>query len=263
MPNLPSFFRAAFAYAAFFYCQSSYAADALRVDIGHTEPWGYYATTERADSTQRSLPVGIIADIAEALSKESGISFEKNLTPLPRIWRNLKIGDADLSFLIRSEDRDGDVIYVGYLFSLDTLILARPGMAIRNYDDLYPLRIGVLRDIRLNHHFDHDSALKKLEFRDYEAMVDTLIAGRIDAVAGNQLSLEYLLYKRGFNQASQWPRLILQKSQVWAQMSRHSPHQTQAEKLRSAIDQLRSQGFFDHLLGHYGSVPARNNEQRN
>lgn len=253
----------ALGFVAFLLCQSGIAGESLRVDISHTEPWGYYVTTERADASHRSVPVGIFTDIADALSRESGISFEKSLTPLPRIWRNIKIGDTDLSFLIRSDDRDSDVTYVGYLFSLDTLVLARPGTTLRSYDDLGPLRIGVLRDVRLNQHFDHDPGLKKLEFRDYEAMVDTLIAGRIDAIAGNQISLEYLLNKRGFNQSSQWPRLILQRSQVWAQMPKRSYNQIFVEKLRNAIDQLRSQGFFDRLLGRYGPAQAKNAELAN
>lgn len=237
------------------------AAGGMRVDIGHTEPWGYYpSTTERTTTTRQSAPVGIIADITATLAKESGIATESLLTPLPKIWKNLKTGETDLSFLIRSEDRDNDVIYIAYLFPLDTILLARPGTTLRSYDDLAPLRIGVLRDIRLSHQFDHDSTLRKFEFRDYEAMVDTLLANRIDAIAGNSVSLEFLLNKRGLTQVSQWPRLLLQKNQVWAQMSKRSPYQQHSLKIRNTIDRLRNQGFFEQVIGRYTNHQGQNSE---
>lgn len=227
------------------------AGEVLRVEIAHTEPWGYYAAIDRPDATRRAEATGIVVDIASALSRESGLTFESTLIPAARIGRDLKNGDTDLSFIARTDERDGDVIYLGYLFTLDSILLARPGTLLRSYDDVAPLRVGILGDVQLNSHFDHDSNLKKIEFRDYEAMVDTLLAGRIDAVAGNNVSIELLLAKRGFGQISSWPRLLLQKSQVWAQMSKRSPFQQNTKKLHEAIERLRNQGFFEHLIERY------------
>jgi polar amino acid transport system substrate-binding protein len=233
-----------------------WGGESMRVEICHTEPWGYYTTTDRADANRRAQPAGIVADIASAISRESGIPFDSNLTPVPRIGRDLKTGEADISFLIRSEEHDTDVIYLGYLFPLDGILLARPGTTLRSYDDIAPLRIGVIGDSRLNYHFDHDSTLRKIEFRDYEAMIDTLLAGRIDAVAGNSISIEFLLAKRGFGQTANWPRLLLQKNQVWAQMSKRSAFQQHTGKLRTAIERLRNQGFFDHLIARYTTAQS-------
>lgn len=228
----------------------------MRVEICHTEPWGYYTTPDRADANRRAQPAGIAADIASAISRESGIQFDSNLIPHPRIGRDLKSGEADVAFLVRSDEHEADVIYLGFLFPLDGILLARPGTTLRSYDDIAPLRIGVLGDSRLNNHFDHDSTLRKTEFRDYEAMIDTLLSGRIDAVAGNSISIEFLLAKRGFGQTASWPRLLLQKNQVWAQMSKRSSFQQHSGKLRAAIEHLRNQGFFDHLIGRYTTTQS-------
>jgi polar amino acid transport system substrate-binding protein len=233
-----------------------WGGEALRVDICHTEPWGYYTTADRADASRHAQAAGIVADIASAISRESGIPFDSNLTPLPRIGRDLKTGEADIGFLIRSESNDADVIYLGYLFPLDGILLARPGTTLRNYDDIAPLRIGVLGDSRLNSHFDHDNTLRKIEFRDYEAMIDTLLSGRIDAVTGNSISIDFLLAKRGFGQTASWPRLLLQKNQVWAQMSKRSIFQQHSGKLRATIEHLRNQGFFDNLIARYIAMPG-------
>ena len=114
--------------------------------------------------------------------------------------------------------------------------------------------IGILKDIRLNPRFDGDGELHKVEVRDYETLVHMFISGRLDAVAGNSVSLPYLLQKRGFTVQS-LPKLTLQKTEVWAQMSRRSSQSAMLPRLRAAIDKLRSDGLFEAVLQRYHPRP--------
>lgn len=231
----------------------AYAEGVLRAALLHSEPWSYYSNDSADTRTAPPRIEGIMPEISEALARETGLAFRNQLVPYARMWRDLKTGDCDLAYGIRSSDRDDYVRYAGYLFSFDTLVIARPGVRLKDYGDLRELRIGLLQDIRLSPKFDRDRQLNKHEFRDYETMVEMLLAGRLDAIAGNSVSLDYLLRKK--RQSSQhWPRLVLQQSEVWAQLSRRSPHQADVEKIVAAIDKLRHRGYFEELLGRYGAL---------
>lgn len=233
------------------------AGDPLRLALPHSEPWSYYAADNTAKDGSTLVRTGIMIDIAQALSQESGLEFRQKLSPYPRIWRDLRAGDCDLTFAIRSPDRDDYVRYAGHLFTFDTIVVGRPGLKLASHEDLHGLRIGVLGDIRLSPKFDQDGQLQKIELRDYETMVEMLLAGRLDAIAGNNLSLNYLLNKRKPG-GPQWPQLLLQKTEVWAQFSRRSPRASDAEKLAEAIDRLRRRGFFEALLTRHAGDSWRN-----
>jgi len=222
----------------------------LRTCLMHTEPWTFY--TREAGNERKSVLAGIFVDISREVSRESGLSLEYTAMPYGRVAKELQSGDCDLTFLIRSDVRDSYVDYAALLFTFNSLIIARPQLQLRQYEDLKGLRIGLLKDIRLNPRFDGDGDLYKVEARDYETLVDMFLNGRLDAIAGNSISLPYLLQKRGVTPAS-LPKLVLQKTEVWAQMSKRSPQIGQLSKLRNAVEKLRNDGYFDTLLQRYRS----------
>lgn len=226
------------------------AGEPLRVALLHSEPWAYYSPDgpEKADSALAAT--GIMVEITRALSKESGLEFKHALTPYARIWRDIKAGDCDLTYGIRTSERDPYVRYAGHLFTFDTIVVGRPGVKLKSIEDMNELRVGVLGDVRLNLRFNQDSRINWIELRDYETMVDMLLAGRLDAVAGNSVSLVYLLQKRK-QAVLQWPQLALEKMEVWAQFSQRSVRVSEADRISEAIDRLRRKGYFDSLLARY------------
>lgn len=220
----------------------------LRVGLIHTEPWAFYS--REGSGERKNQLAGIFVDINRELARESGLTLEATAVPYGRVSKELQSGECDLTYLIRSDDRDAYVDYAGLLFSFHSVVLTRPGTALRNLEDLHGLRIGIVKDIRLNPRFDSDTSLNKVEVRDYETLVDMFLSGRLDAVAGNSVSLAYLLQKRGFaNQP--WSKLVLQKTEVWAQMSKKSAQLGTLPRLRSAIEKLRNEGFFETTLQRY------------
>lgn len=232
------------------------ADDGLRVALLHSEPWSYYSHDGADAKGARPRIEGIMPEISKALARETGLELRAQLTPYARMWRDLKSGDCDLAYGIRSSDRDDYVRYAGYLFSFETLVIGRPGVRLKEYGDLRELQVGLLQDVRLNPRFDHDGRISKHEFRDYETMIEMLLAGRLDAVAGNSVSLNYLLRKKQ-QPYQHWPRLALQQVEVWVQFSRRSPRQADAEKINAAVDKLRRQGYFEDLLNRHQGAAKR------
>lgn len=215
----------------------------LRVAVMHTEPWGFVAPGS-------SRLQGIWVDIAAALAADTGLSLNLQLAPYARVWRDLVRDRVDVSFLIRSPQREGKFIPVAHLFDFSSVILTRKGVIVGSYADLARLRIGVLQGIQLNPRFDQDNQLLKLPFRNYEILLHLLAVGRLDAVAGNSVSLAYLVRQRHLERqvGMSW---TLQRTPVWLLMSPHSSQQTVIPVLRASVSHLKQQGVFEKVLNRY------------
>jgi polar amino acid transport system substrate-binding protein len=218
----------------------AFAETQLRTLIMETEPWGFH------DPHTGQLQ-GIWLDIAEELEMATGISQEKKLAPYARVMESLALGDADLSYLIRSPDRDAEVVHAGRLFDFGSVIQAHPEVSLETYDDLQGLKIGVLQGIRLSPRFDLDQQLYKIPVRNYETMLTMLAAGRLDAVSGNSLSLAYLQEQMQM-QDDMGDRLVLQVTPVTVQLSNESPHLDLVPVITKAVEHLRETGRIQNIL---------------
>ncbi|WP_114418612.1 substrate-binding periplasmic protein [Marinospirillum perlucidum] len=216
------------------------SSERLRALIMETEPWGFY-------QPEQGELQGIWIDIARLLEDETGIEQQKRLAPYARVMESLALGDADISYLIRSPDRDDEVLHAGLLFHFGSVVQARQGIRLNDYEDLLGLRIGVLQGIRLSPRFDQDKRLHKISVRNYETQLNMLEAGRLDAIAGNSLSLAYLQEKRQLD-ALLGDRLILQVTPVTLQFSRSSGALELLPVMRQGIEDLRAQGRIQAVL---------------
>lgn len=212
----------------------------LQAVVMETEPWGFY-------NPETGEPQGIWLDIAQELEQVSGLQQNKRLVPYARAIHALAYGGADISYLIRSPDRDAEVEHAGHLFYFGSVIQARHGVELKTYEDLQGLRIGVLQSIRLSPRFDQDQQLHKVTVRNYENMLSMLAAGRLDAVSGNSLSLAYLQEQMQLQEIL-GDRLVLQVTPVTVQFSRQSEHLDQLPRIKEAVEQLSEAGRIHAIL---------------
>lgn len=222
-------------------------ANAVRASIMLTEPWGYYATDSSTEEKSKLKMIGIWVEISDLIEKESKVTIQKTLTPYPRIWQELENGDTDISFLIRSADRESIVNHAGHLFNFGSVALSRKGIALTKYEDLSGLQIGLLRGIRLSPRFDADTSLHKIEVRDYETLVNMLREGRLDVIAGNSVSIPYLLRKLDAKDIA-GQRLLLQSTPVTIHVSKHFTDKATAKRLEDAVKRLNRRGAIENIL---------------
>lgn len=207
----------------------------VRVLIMETEPWGY-----RSDETGEIQ--GIWPDIAMALFEGIDRGYTLEMAPYARVWRNLEFGLADVSFLIRSADREQMASI--HLFDFQSIVISRAGIEIKQYDDLYGLRIGLLRGVRLNPVFDSDDELKVMYLRNYEIPVSMLNIGRLDAVAGNSVSLDYLIN----SDIAISSRFVLQTTPVYIHFSVDSTQRELIPLLQRRVNELKRRGFMEEVI---------------
>jgi polar amino acid transport system substrate-binding protein len=220
----------------------------VRAAIMQTEPWGFLS--KAPDGGKAGAPVGILLDIAARIEAEAGVTMVKTLKPYARVWQELDLGSADISFLIRSADREGQYKHAGHLFDFGTVVLADKKHPLANYEALGGLRIGLMRGIRLSPRFDADTSLNKVEVRDYETMVQMLREGRLDAIAGNSVSLHYLVKLVGMEAlvGKQW---VLQVTPVTVHVSQLYGDHDALKRIETAVQRLKRQGAFESIIDRW------------
>ena len=208
----------------------------------HTKPWGYI--------NENGEFKGIFVDYSKELEKRSGIEFERSLAPYARVWRNLQNGKTDISFLIRSNDRDDIVEYVTKFITSSSVVVAKKGAKLKSYQDLKTLNIGVVRGVRLSKKFDEDSNLNKKEFRDYEILFHMFKEGRVDAVAGNIVSILYLAKESGIED-NLGDIYKLETIEAWVQISKKSKNKQIIPKIEKAAKSIKDDKFLEKTIDTY------------
>lgn len=227
------------------FCSTGMAEDTLDIHIIASEPLGY------VDSN--GYNTGYHWDYAKALETISGLNFRQTLMPYSRIWHSLENGAHDGGIVFRSANRDAYVEYVAPLITIKNVVIARKGIELNTYEDLYRLKtIGTMPN-RLDPRFDSDEKLKDIKtiLHDYTTMVKMIREKRLDAIAGNGLALNYLLKKYEGLEDVQIPGIVLGERESWFQLSKKSQHLDKMPVLSQAIRTFMESGEYDRIMEKY------------
>lgn len=131
---------------------------------------------------------GPIKDILEEAADRLGYRVEWRLAPFPRSLNDLKAGRIDIiPRTVRNDEREAYVNFLGPIGHQrkDIIFLVPKGKerAIRSYEDLGKVTIGVKLATAYFDRFDKDQGLKKESAADDHNLARMFIGGRFDAVA--------------------------------------------------------------------------------
>jgi len=207
-------------------------------------PMGYIDTDGQA--------TGVHWDYLTAIEKKSGVCINKRLMPYARLWRSLEDGQHDGGIIFRSPSREQAIKPVAQIRNLRTLVIPKKGTTLKTYTDLSGLIIGKTRGTRLNDRFDNDTTLLKLELNDYAQAAKMIQRGRVDAIAGSGVLLNYHLSKQQLlNQVDLSQSFTLGRREQWLQLSKKSNHLSKTPRLKQATEQLRAEGVLDRIMTKY------------
>lgn len=178
--------------------------------------------------------------------------------PYARLWQSLDEGLHDGGIIFRSADREHTTHPVALIRSLRTVVIPRENKPIHSYQDLSGLKIGKTRGTRLSDRFDNDHHLLKVELNDYAQAAKMIKRGRLDAIAGSGVLLNYHLEKfQIFNHGNISKGYTLGHREQWLQLSQKSKHLAKTPQLQQAIEQLRGEGVLDNIMTKYYGVNWR------
>ncbi|MFN4238359.1 MAG: substrate-binding periplasmic protein [Vogesella sp.] len=149
-------------------------------------------------------PAGAYVDIMRELARRSQLVLQIEQAPLKRVLAMLENGSADISIGIKGgPERDAYLQFLDPPFapSSRTVVLQRASdpRQLRHYDDLLPLRIGVVEGVNYFPRFDADLRLRRDAAPNVDSALRKLLAKRFDVLMINSLQaqseLRHLRYR--------------------------------------------------------------------
>lgn len=220
-------------------------AACMTAGVIESKPIGYV--------NQSGEKTGVHWDFLQEISQETGLCIDQKLMPFARVWQGLEAGSHDLTVGFSSPSRDGNVIKVGLIRELKTIVVGADGFNVRSYEDLIGLRIGKTRSTKLDNRFDQDKSLDIVDLNNYQQGATMLFAGRIDALAGSFKAISYQLAQEGQHRYLDIHGFhVLGVKQQWLHMSKLSEYQQVIPELKQAVLTLQQEGTLKQLIDkHY------------
>lgn len=218
------------------------AADLAFVSID-APPW--------AGLDDAGRPHGAFVDIVEDLERRTGHRISVTLHPLARVERELESGAQDCAIILWNAARARSVEVGATVYQMTFGVIARRGERLQSYDDLLPLSVSVIRNLRIEERFDTDTALRKDFDKDYAAGLMKMERGRIDAIAGALPTIVAQAARDGLGHVL-GDRLVLSTIPLALQCSRRSAALAEMAELNEAIAAMRRDGTLAALLSRHG-----------
>jgi polar amino acid transport system substrate-binding protein len=205
-------------------------------------PWAYF-------NKNKSKLLGVFPDLVHEIEKRTGNNIHVSLTffAFDRINRELELGRQDCTMVIREKKRDQFVILGESVVELSMGVVAKKGINLDEYKDLYGLRISVLKILSEKGKFMDDNQLTKVFDTDYEAGLRKMQHRRLEAIAGPIGKIQYLARKNGFDDLLGAP-LVLKQEPIHLQCSKKSKNLKHLDKLNQAIKSIKSDGTLAKII---------------
>mgnify|MGYP000580439632 CR=1 FL=1 len=195
------------------------------------------------------------ADVNEAIAERAGIAISEDVLPMARTIKNLERGLTDCVVFARtpwSEEKFQPVAKI--LDRFDAAIFTRAGMPISRVEDLHGKRLAIPRGSFLDSPISSEPNIERVVTNDYEQSVRLLKAGRVDAIAGSEISIFYYFSVEEMKREDIGSILKIIHASLWLHCAKEVLADDVVMQLRKATDALRSEGVFDRLVQRY--IPA-------
>jgi polar amino acid transport system substrate-binding protein len=149
---------------------------------------------------ENSSCVGATVMAVQKVTEQLNVELEFVAYPYARILYSLKTAELDLALIFKNTSIENNVDYIGPVSNSRIVVVSQADTLIKNYDDLYALNnIAVIRNAQFEETFDQDKKLNKALVDSYQQAVSMLKHGRIDAVIGSLIGIEYALRQQSMS----------------------------------------------------------------
>lgn len=213
------------------------AAATFKTSMIQFDPW-----TRLVPGGQNSATEGILVDLLDEFERRSGYKTERTMVPYARVEQNLQQGTIDFSLMAWGPARALYAERGSCLVPLAFGVRAGKNIRIRQYDDLYKIRIGTPRGLKIDPRYDADERMNKQMVLDYTTGVMMAGLGRdVDAVAGSLSTINYLIEQNKL-QARFDETLVLNITHLAVAFSRKSPLFGKRHLVNAIFDSMEKDG---------------------
>lgn len=206
-------------------------------------PWAYVDK----DSNKYQ---GIFPDLVNEIEERTGHKINVTLMPYARINRELGAARQDCTMLISDAERDKITVRGELIFNHPMGVVGRSSLNLNSYDDLYGIRISLLRGSVISGRFNVDKALKKDYDTDYRISLQKIKHGRLDAIAGAIPTIQYLAKKNGLADMLGEP-LELGSEPIYLHCAKGSKNIKYIDDINNAIRDIKLDSTLGSILNRY------------
>lgn len=232
-------FKVIFLVLSFLLFSRSSQAEPLEVGGFIGTPWGY---------EHGGQVVGIAAKIANVTAKEAGLEINLHLVPFKRMLVMLRDGIIDCAFFYRSVSSEVIAEPIARIHRFKNVIYGSSDLNLKTYEDLEKFEIAVPLGARFSLKFDQDKGLHKTFVQDYAIAVRMFKMNRVTAVAGSQISLDYLFRRYDVPPQDLSAPLSIGHKEMWLQFSRLSNKLDLIPILQKTVKKLSLEGVYERLI---------------
>ncbi|MUM77644.1 transporter substrate-binding domain-containing protein [Pseudodesulfovibrio sp. F-1] len=237
----------------------------LLAATAHAQPLVFVGDVDFAPYSMltEGRPAGIDVEVLAEAARRAGIEIAIKLRPWDEVVRMLETGECAGGFaLFRGEGRSRYVRFLDAVpihtsdFVLFTMVGGR--FSFRSFDDLADRTVARVGGMSLGDEFDAAVGAGVVTVRDYPdqaAALAALIAGDVDAYAGN-IDVTYARLKdMGMTSSIVYlPRKLVSQKPAYAVLSLAAAlpeREEMAQRLERAMDQMRRDGTYRSIAHRY------------
>lgn len=220
-------------------CLISVPTIAANIVTLNTTPWAIAKEQETG---------GVIADFAREISQRTGIAFSPRGLPASRLVQMINEGEADVALLNAVTPMEAETL--GPVFVIPVVAVARPGVTLKQYEDLKSLRLGVVTGLNLGTPIDTDTNLNKSAEPNYDQIIRKMEAGRLDVTYGVAVSVRASAGSIGMAHVL-GDAIPLQTVTIALRAGLKSTSADQRAALGKALTAMRDDGTIDQLRNKY------------
>lgn len=196
--------------------------------------------------------LGLVVDIDFAIADRAGISITDEVLPIARALKSLKHGITDCLVMALTPWSEENFIPVAEVLSrFDAAIVTRAGVPITQVEDLHGKRLAIPRGSFMEFPISTDPNIKQVLTNGYEQSVRLFKAGRVDAIAGSELSIYYYFSVEKMSRDNIGGILPFIQASMWLHCAKGQVSDDTVKQLRQATDSLRMEGVFGDLVKRY------------
>ena len=178
---------------------------------------------------------GVAVQVFDDIAAQLNLPYEFVSYPYARILHSLKNKQLDIALMFKNSDLLNYVDYIGPVSKSKVVVLTHNQQLITQYADLSKLNtIAVIRKANFEDKFDNDSSLNKVAVESYAQAIMMFNLGRVDAVVGSVIGLDYQLRAQQLDVAMLNNAYVLGEKEWWLHV-RKNLTATLKEQLYSSV----------------------------
>jgi len=195
---------------------------------------------------------GLIVDIVSVTAEQARLEHINSVLPISRVIKDLASGVADCGVFLQTGPSKAAYEQVAKIYDrFDTVIVARAGLTLTSVDDLKGSRLAIPRGSFEGSSILEDPEIKIVLTNDVAQSVALLVAGRVDAVSGTELSILYELSLLETGRDVLGEVFTYERQEMWLQCAKDQLPEIEVEGLRQAANALREGGAYADIMRAY------------